>query len=285
MYADEAGAAQAAGCDIDLLNFERLVYEQNAAGAVARIPEQETERVAVYRGWMMRPHNYTALYDALLTKNIRLINDPDSYRFCHHLPHNYPLLEGYTPKSVWLPYDNTFSMEKVFDLLAPFGNSPLVLKDYVKSRKHEWDEACFIPSAASHADIERVVSRFLELQGDDLNEGLVFREFVPFRALTTHSKSGMPLTVEFRCVVLDGTIVLTYPYWDEGDYPTLTPPLSHFADIAARIPSRFFTMDIAQRDNGDWMIVEIGDAQVSGLPDNADVEEFYGVVADKVRRT
>jgi hypothetical protein len=29
-------------------------------------------------------------------------------------------------------------------------------------------------------------------------------------------------------------------------------------------------MDIAKKENGDWIILELGDGQVSGLPDNAD---------------
>jgi len=29
--------------------------------------------------------------------------------------------------------------------------------------------------------VQRVVQRFVELQGEDLNEGLVFREFVPLK--------------------------------------------------------------------------------------------------------
>ena len=68
-----------------------------------------------------------------------------------------------------------------------------MLKDFVKSRKHEWAEACFIPSASDRASVERVVRRFLELQDDDLSEGLVFREFVEFEPLGRHPKSGMPL--------------------------------------------------------------------------------------------
>ncbi len=34
-------------------------------------------------------------------------------------------------------------------------------------------------------------------------------------------------------------------------------------------------MDIAKRKDGDWMIVELGDAQVAGLPENADALKFY----------
>jgi hypothetical protein len=34
-------------------------------------------------------------------------------------------------------------------------------------------------------------------------------------------------------------------------------------------------MDIAKRRDGDWLIVELGDAQVAGLPAHADVDAFY----------
>jgi hypothetical protein len=48
-----------------------------------------------------------------------------------------------------------------------------------------------------------------------------------------------------------------------------------FAEIAAAVRSRFFTMDVARRLDGDWMIVELGDAQVSGLPREGDAGPFY----------
>ena len=52
-------------------------------------------------------------------------------------------------------------------------------------------------------------------------------------------------------------------------------PLDEFTAIAGTIPSRFFTMDVALRTNGECIIVELGDGQVSGLPDQADATEFY----------
>ena len=64
-------------------------------------------------------------------------------------------------------------------------------------------------------------------------------------------------------------------YWEEGDYGDLQPPVEQFSDVAARVRSRFFTMDVARKVNGEWTIVELGDGQVAGLPDNADVSRFY----------
>ena len=165
------------------------------------------------------------------------------------------------------------------EALAPFGDAPVVVKDFVKSRKHEWAEACFIPSAADRGAVERVVGRFLELQGDDLAGGLVFREFVEFEPVGIHPRSGMPLTEEYRAFWLDGVPVFWAPYWAEGDYRASEPPIGQFAGVAAAVRSRFFTMDLARRRDGDWMIVELGDGQVSGLPRESDADHFYRALA------
>ena len=37
----------------------------------------------------------------------------------------------------------------------------------------------------------------------------------------------------------------------------------------------FFTMDVARRVDGEWLIVELGDGEVAGLPDGADPAAFY----------
>jgi hypothetical protein len=60
-----------------------------------------------------------------------------------------------------------------------------------------------------------VVTSFIDFQGEDLTGGLVFREFVELEPLTAHSKSGMPLSREYRTVFLDGEPLLTADYWDE----------------------------------------------------------------------
>ncbi len=141
---------------------------------------------------------------------------PEQYRHGHHLPENYPIIRGHTPRSVWLRGD--LGIDRIVDALAPLGDIPVIVKDFVKSRKHEWAEACFIPSAADREAVGRVVGRFLELQGDDLNEGLVFREFVEFEPVGVHPKSGMLLTEEYRIFWLDGSLDFWSPYWAEGDY-------------------------------------------------------------------
>ena len=277
----EVAAAQRHGLDHALVDFEALVNEQSPEGAVRRVPNQPTIRLGVHRGWMLKPTVYGQLFDALKARGIRLVNDPAAYRHCHYLPESYSKIEQRTPRSVWLRFDGEPSFDEIMALLQEFGSAPIIVKDFVKSRKREWEEACFIPSAADRQAVERVVRRFLELQEDDLNEGLVFREFVEFEPLAKHSRSGMPLTKEFRLFFLDGKPLLCSEYWDQGDYQGAQPPIDEFSALAQQVESRFFSMDVARQKTGQWLVMELGDGQVAGLPDNADVDQFYQGLADQ----
>ncbi len=226
-WLDEVQAAERAGLGWALLDFEEL--------RVRRAPREE---LLIYRGWMLP----SARYAELCAQGWRLINDAQAYRCCHEFPASYPLIEPYTPRSVW-----TEGPEIPEGLLAPFGSRSLVVKDYVKSRKHEWDQACFIPTPA---DVPRVVARFLELQGPDFQGGLVFREYVE-----------LDRARETRLFFLDGELI-----WGE--------PREPFVTLARSVPSRFFSMDIAPLGER-WIIVELGDGQVAGLPDDVDRDAFY----------
>jgi hypothetical protein len=281
-YAAEAAAAAQAGLAYGLIDFERLVDEHSPLAAIRRVKAADHPELAIYRGWMLRPAQYAQLDAALQTKGLRLINSPAAYRHCHHLPESYALIQAVTPKTVWIPYSASVTIDDVMALLAPFGDGPVVLKDYVKSRKHEWHEACYIPVASDRSAVERVVRRFVELQGDQLNEGLVFREYISFKPIGSHPQSGMPLTLEFRCFVLDGSLLTTSAYWDEGNYTAITPPAQLFAPLLTQIQSRFFSLDIAQRTDGTWLIVELGDAQVTGLPADLDITGFYRTLAQRL---
>lgn len=228
---DEVAAAEQAGLAWALLDFEEL-----------RVRRAPREGCLIYRGWMLPSPRYAEL----CSQGWPLLNDARAYRLCHEFPESYPLIEQHTPRSVW-----TVGPELPPGLLARFGDSPLVLKDYVKSRKHEWDEACFIPGPS---EVERVVQRFLALQGPDFQGGLVFRQYVE-----------LDPSREARLFFLDGELILG-------------PRLEPFLTLARSIPSRFFSMDIAPVGDS-WTVVELGDGQVAGLPDEADRLQFYQALA------
>lgn len=274
LYTEEYQSAKQQGFQVSLISFEAL-KRGDVESAVKFVRLSDTQEIGVYRGWMLTPGQYETLYAALLAKNIELINNPEEYKFCHYLPENYPTIQGFTPKTTYKKIKSGFVYEDFQHEIETFGNQAILVKDYVKSQKHYWNEACFIPNAADREQVTSVVKKFIDLQGDDFNEGLVFREYVELEALTQHSTSGMPLTKEFRAFIKHGTVIAVYKYWDEGDYQGVEPAIEAFEAIIPTIKSNFFTMDIAQKKDGPWIIVELGDGQVAGLPDNADKTAFY----------
>lgn len=80
-YQEEYIAAISCGLfEVGLIDFDALVNEKDAEKAVRRVLTDESEKTAIYRGWMMTLEQYKELYGALLNKNIKLINTPDSMR-------------------------------------------------------------------------------------------------------------------------------------------------------------------------------------------------------------
>lgn len=275
-YSREKMAAESNGIKISLFSFEELSDFNKPEVALKRIQTSVVHRLAIYRGWMMKPKVYGRFYNSLLKKGVRLINSDDEYKHCHYLPENYPIIVAdITPKSVWIGNDEELSIDRIMNLISVFDNKPLVVKDYVKSQKHYWKEACYITSASDAVNVERIVSRFKELQGGNPEGGFVFREYIKFEPIGIHPKSEMPLTLEYRIFFLYHKPILWLNYWDDGKYGDIVPPLDKFTEIAENVKSNFFTMDIAKTKIGDWLIVELGDAQVAGLPERTNKEEFY----------
>ena len=274
MFVEEYNAAESESISISLISFKEL-RRGNIDQALKRVKESMTEEIGMYRGWMLKPQEYTKLYESLRQKNIKLINSPTEYKYCHYLPENYETIREYTPKTIYKKIPGGYRVGEFVKELEEFEGEPIIVKDYVKSQKHYWEEACYIPKSNNLEIVERITKRFIELQEEDLNEGIVYREFVELEELTNHSKSGMPLTKEFRLFIKNGEIKSCFKYWDEGKYNNVEPEIERFADVIKKIKSNFFSMDIAKKKGGDWIIIEIGDGQVSGLPENANKKEFY----------
>lgn len=277
----EWSAANDAGCQTG------VVYEHHGQYKFTFGPGKG--ETAIYRGWMLNRHEYQRLYDAFWKHGYRLINDPDEYLYCHELPRWYPDFKTSTPETVWFTNwaihedeEETPPLwvgeDRLVDLVKKaLGPGPYIVKDEVKSQKHAWKEACFIESPD---DLDRVTYKFLSLQGPDIRNYLVFRKYQPFKQIGKHPKSGMPLAHEARFFVLKGRPILGFPYWgkDEGgadiEMPEAPPDLS----MTGLVKSDFFTVDIAQLPEsmgGGWIIVELGDGQVAGLPEHVEARVFY----------
>jgi len=108
--------------------------------------------------------------------------------------------------------------------------------------------------------------------------GIVLRKFEQLEKLCNHPRSNMPLSIEYRSFVFNGKIISTSPYWEYGE-DKIDPPLDFIQNIADRVfivtKSSLFTVDCVLKKDGSWICIEVGDGQVSALPDRANKKEFY----------
>lgn len=276
-FGEEYAAALDAGFEIALYDHEAVIRGE-IGEACRHITSSGT---ALLRGWMMKPEQYSTLFDHLLAKGLRLITNPVRFKYCHYLPEWYPALSHMTARSVWaegLPPE----MDACLSALSGLGSRQVIVKDYVKSWKHDWLDACFIPETADKKNVCRVINNFVQAQGTDLNGGVVLRDFLNLRSLGVHPESGMPLSVEFRVFVLGGEVLCTIPYWPEIATSETLPPEVVLPLLAMDL-SPFYTADFAQTEQGNWVLMEIGDGQVSGLQ-GMDPMAFYGSLREKAER-
>lgn len=218
--------------------------------------------LAIYRGWMMKPDMYRLFYEKLKENNIILINSPEEYNRYHMLPGWYDDFREYTAESFWT---TDTSIDDAIKLLKRFDKS-VIVKDYVKSRKHEWQDACFIPDVNDIVNAKRVMDNFVKRQGDGLVGGIVLREFIDLNSIGFHEKSGMPISEEYRVFVFGGRVKIIDNYWSENQAVKLSEKeIKFIKDMALKVKSNFVTIDLARCSDGTLKIMEFGDGQVSGL--------------------
>lgn len=245
-----------------------------------------------YHGWMMDWNTYHDFNQFCKGRGHLLTNNLDNYVCGHHFDAWYDKLEGLTPKSTilkvpakqWKPQPELRPMIDAVLAFQKENKCAVIIKDSVKSLKHDWNEACFIPADANPFHVAKVVSTFLTIKTnyDDFQGHFVVRKFENLKQIGTHPKSGMPISQEYRAFVLNGKVISQDPYW-EGDYDAETPPESLINEIAKRMyndgstlfGSNLFTIDTAQLADGSWTCIEVGDGQVSSIPPKADKDKFF----------
>ena len=281
-WAHEYRLAKQHNMNIILIDYD--AYKNSGLAKEIRVSEKpEVMQSILYRGWMIPVELYKKLYLDLLDMNFCLINSPEEYEHCYYLPRSYELIKDKTPLSVVYPQSTLPDDIKLSELLSPFKNNAIIIKDFVKSQKHYWNEACFIPDASDLMHVKKVVNTFLEKQGDNFQGGLVFREFVELAPVGVHPKSQMPLTAEYRIFVLNKKPITCTEYWIEVDYDNdERVNLENFEETFAQVRSNFFTVDIAKMKNGEWIIMELGDGQVAEYLGEVGLDQFYEALSKVV---
>ncbi len=189
----------------------------------------------------------------------QMINTFKQHNYVADLRNWYQDLEPFTPQT-W------FRLEDV-----PEREGPFVLKGKTYSKKHNWKTHMFAQN------LEEAKEVYWRLCQDGLigSEDIYIRKYVPL-VRYAEGLNGLPITKEFRVFVLYGQVVCGAYYWtgyDEviGHTPSFDEvPMDFLAEVVRRVGSKinFYVVDVAQTEEGSWVVVELNDGQMSGLSEN-----------------
>jgi hypothetical protein len=226
IFADQRATLQASGFSTSLCPDSVIHLGKPLRG----IPVGAT---VVYRGWMLNGAEYERLCAAIVSAGASPFTSPEAYLAAHHLPNWYPLISEWTPETRVLPADADLEAE-----LRALGWEAFFFKDYVKSLKTSLGSIVRDPSQAG------AVAAEMEKFRGEIEGGFCVRRVERFVAES-----------ERRYFVLGGR-----PFSATGE-----PVPEVVEKVAPRIPSPFFSVDVARREDGVPRVVEIGDGQVSDL--------------------
>lgn len=231
-----------------------------AENALAYAPEFETPVPGIWIGFIPALERYTAIYDAAAKKGIKLINTPHQHQIAMEFDQFYPHLEGLTPKSIILN-----SPDDLPRIEAELGY-PVFVKGSVKSNK---DKGWGAVTAQNRDELKQRIETIL-LNAHRSRGKAIIRQIVPIRH-TRMAPDGFPVGREYR-IFLYKTKVLAYSfYWDEfsdseplnqADKETM---LQIAIEAACRVDVSYISVDTGQLESGEWIVIEIGDGQFSGL--------------------
>lgn len=202
---------------------------------------------------------YRETHDDIAIMGGKLINGTHHHGYLANLAYWYRDLEEITPKT-WFWWAD-----------IPHDDIPLVLKGETNSRKSMWKTHMF---AKDKNEASTVMSRLL----DDhfiSQQNIVFREYVPLKTYC-HGLNGQPITDEYRFFIYKKEVVAGGFYWsshvdeinENGIFPDHKNVPREFLDkVISKVQydDMFYVADVAQTENGNWILIELNDACMSGL--------------------
>ena len=176
-------------------------------------------------------------------------------------------------------YYDTFrehTFETWFDL-RDIPDCPLVVKGRTNSRKARWNTQMFAKDRRQAIEIATELMMDPLLQG----QGIIVRRYEELELLET-GLNGQPFVNEHRLFYYGCERLVHGFYWMQSEATAeIDQEGLDFADqlaFEAAKHANFFVLDVAKNAEGKWRLVEINDAQMSGLS-RCDAYELYTKLA------
>jgi hypothetical protein len=201
---------------------------------------------------------YAELYSALEAEGIYLIHTPQQQQKCSELPEWYPLLSDLTPRSIW------FTEKPTAEQILEAFEFPLFLKGARQTSKHQ-------KSLSIIESREALSTALAAYERDPILwwQPIVCREYVKLRPVSGGHEDTIPSSFEFRTFWWKGQFAGAGRYWFQVDPYVWTAAEEHDAlaiaqTAASRLDVPFLVVDVAQRADGQWIVIEVNDGQESG---------------------
>jgi hypothetical protein len=214
----------------------------------------------VWLGYIPTPERYAQVFEAARERGLHLLNDPEAHLRALEFPRAWPHLRGLTPDSQVI--ESPAQVEEALDVLG----LPVFIKGTVLSRKSYGWKAC----VAETREEARTLAEKLLRTARFSRERVVLRRFVPLRR-TGEVMEGFPCSREYRLFLLRDEVVGEGYYWPFGDpFGPLTPAELEQVrglarEAARRLAVPLLAVDVAQAEDGSWLVIEVGDPQFAGL--------------------
>jgi hypothetical protein len=273
LFEAEYDAATSLGFACHLIDEDAL-SAGNTADALKRLP-QGAGVPALYRGWILTEERYRSFGHGLSERGYALVSSADDYAEVNYFPNYYPKIRDCSPAAVWTDSPDVFS---AWSASRKLGDGPFVIKDHVKSAKHQWHDACFIAKGAGREQFEHVAENLKNEQGPSFQRGFVVKQFVPLRSRGEGLRE-YPQCEEYRLIFWRRQLLAASHYHRLSEE---SADWSRFIEVAQRFRAPFFTMDVALTEAGDWIIVDMGAGEVSSLPPNLAPERFYRELRERI---
>lgn len=214
------------------------------------------------------PHYEELEYD-LKTFNSTLINSSKQHRWIANFAY-YQEFQLITPQS-WQSLVN-----------CPW-DGPFVVKGNTNSKKWSWNTKMFAPDKKTALNIGA------DLAADDFigPQGIIYRQYIPLKIFEI-GLNGLPFSNEWRFFFLRNTLIDYGYYWscaeklrNNDELPNIAIEFAYEIARIASLHCNFFVIDIAEKEDGGWILIELNDGQMSGLS-TIEPNNFYRKLLDVI---
>jgi hypothetical protein len=252
-----------AGVELGHVDHDVLSHYHEVKFRISHFPETKS----LYRGWMLTVDDYRLLCNKAEVSGVPFLTSPEQYAAAHNINGWLDAMSDVTFPTILVPADS-FEND-ILAAVAGLEGDSFFIKDYVKSRKDDPE----LSVVHGRENLHDTIQRFVEAQEEWLVGGIAIRQFVPLAENR----------VEVRAWWRNGEwkAFTTHPDYADRTVPEVPQGLlKTVSDRLTALGVYFVSADFAETANGDWVLIEIGDGQVSGFPGDIDDDTIVHILVD-----